>query len=125
MLWDREDVSLGPGLEGDDLVLLKQDGEDGQVALLRLLDLGPAFGTHILAADVDVHEGGELGEGFLQLPLLLEEGFTEGVDLAVGDLQLVGLVLLELLDHGLVVQDEFLDLDVLVLFVVDLPMRHC
>ncbi len=56
-------VSFRPGLKGDDLVLVEEDGEDGEVALLRLFDLGPAFLTHILPVDMHVHEWGELAEG--------------------------------------------------------------
>jgi hypothetical protein len=69
-----------------------------------------------------VHQWGKLAQCVLQFPLFLKECFSECLDLAVGDLQFISLVLLELFDHRLVVQDEFFYLNILIL-IVDLPLR--
>ena len=117
----RESLLLGP--QRDDLVLLKQDLKNGDISLLGLLNLGPALLLNGAPVDLQLDQRREAVEQFDDLLVLVVELCVQGVYFLRGHLDFVQLVLLELLDHALVVQNQLLDRDV-VGFFVDLAVRH-
>ena len=78
-----------------------------------------------MLVDIHVHERSVSAQDFSDLFFLQGKSLLEGVNFAVGELQLIGLVLFEFFYHGLIVEDQLLNLYVLVVLSVDFSVRNC
>lgn len=84
------------------------------------MDLSDSLFLKIASVVLKFQQGLESAESLNEFLLFLVEIELEGVDFLTGDGEFVGFVLFELIDHGLIVKDEFFNFDIFFLIEVAL-----
>lgn len=111
------------GTKRNNAIFFKHDIQNSNVSFMALLNFSPSFFLNRKSIDLEFHERRETIQSLEKFLLFLFKVKLKCFDFSTGYQKLISLILLQLVDHRLIVKDQLFDLDVF-FFIVNMPLRN-